>query len=327
MATAGAPGNRDATGRLWVVSPVFLDVDAYLVLRARLLQILSAHVPELPPARFVVIDDSGGLDEEMARLRTFEDVTILTPPFNVGHQRALVFGLRSLGARMADADWVVTLDADGEDRPEDLPRLLAPLLEHTDDTRKVVLAWRTRRRESWTFKVMYFFFKILFRTLTGALIQTGNYAAYRGWLVRHVLLHPHFDLCYSSSFLSLNLRVVYVPCERGARYAGESRMSYVKLIMHGVRMMMPFLDRVAIRALVTFGVLGAVTVAVAGLLALARIWHPGTAPGWSLYALFLLLIALALFAGNFVILFAIFAQSQGSSLRGLRTRGEAGGDD
>ena len=51
-------------------------------------------------------------------------VTVLQPPFNLGHQRALVYALRKALPQIADEDAVVTLDADGEDRPEDLPRLL-----------------------------------------------------------------------------------------------------------------------------------------------------------------------------------------------------------
>ena len=319
---AGARLGADtATERLWVVSPVLLDVDSYLQLRERILAEV-AKVAGLAPPTFVVVDDSGGLDDQIARLERLPDVRVVTPPFNVGHQRALVLGLRSLAGEIAETDFVVTLDADGEDRPEDFPRMLKPLLAQPSNTRMVVLARRTRRRESQTFRLMYFFFKILFRTLTGILIQTGNYAAYRGWLVRYVLLHPHFDLCYSSSFLSLNLVLTYVPCERGERYAGQSRMNTVKLIRHGMRMMMPFLDSVAIRALVAFVVVGGATAAMAAALVVARLRSPTAFPEWSLNGLLLVLMALALFAGNFVILFAIFAQSQGSSLRGLRARVE-----
>jgi len=43
--------------------------------------------------------------------------------------------------------------------------------------------------------------------------------------------------------------VAYVPCERGRRYQGESKMTYGKLAMHGLRMLMPFTDKIAIRAL------------------------------------------------------------------------------
>jgi hypothetical protein len=309
---------QPVVGRLWLVSPVLYDVDAYLMLRTRIRETLGTHGPAFTRTTFVAVDDSGGLDDAVTRLRALEDVVIVTPPFNVGHQAALVFGLRSLAPRVDATDFVVTLDADGEDRPEDLHRLLEPLVEDIHDTRAVVLAKRTKRHESAVFKLMYFLFKILFRTLTGSLIETGNYAAYRGWLVKQVLLHPRFDLCYSSTFHSLNMRIRLVPCERGARYAGRSRMGYVKLIMHGVRMMMPFLDRVAIRALVSFGLLGGATLVGAVVLAVSRWVVPTVLPGWTSFGVFLLFIALALFAGNFVILFAIFAQAQGASLRGLR---------
>src|SRR5256885_4629244 len=78
---------------------------------------------------------------------------------------------------------------------------------------------------------MYSVFKLVFSLLTGASIRTGNFAAYRGWLARNVLFHPHFDNCYSSSLISLNVAVQLVPCERGTRYAGQSRMSFLKLVM------------------------------------------------------------------------------------------------
>ena len=53
--------------------------------------------------RFVVVDDSAGTDHEVAQLAAHPDVTVLTPPFGLGHQRAIVYGLRydrpDVGAR------------------------------------------------------------------------------------------------------------------------------------------------------------------------------------------------------------------------------------
>jgi hypothetical protein len=94
-------------------------------------------------------------------------------------------------------------------------------------------------------------------------------------------------------------------------------MSYVKLIRHGLRMMMPFLDSVATRALVAFGSLGLLTLGLSVAIVAARAFDHAAFPAWSLYGLLLVLIALVLFAGNLVVLFAIYAQSQGSSLRSL----------
>ncbi|MCM2280115.1 MAG: glycosyltransferase [Oligoflexia bacterium] len=312
---------------VWFFSPVYLDVESFLILRQRILERPLALRGATP--RFVIIDDTAGLDEQIRELAAFGDVRVLVPPFNLGHQRAIVYGLRTLADEIAEEDLIVTLDADGEDRPEDLPRLLAALeAPGARGLRQIVLAQRTKRRESPTFKVMYFFFKLFFRFLTGTVIRTGNFAAFRGWAARNVLFHPHFDLCYSSSWLSLNLPVTPVPCERGRRYAGRSRMNLVRLITHGIRMLMPFLDRIAIRALIGFSVtLGGATALALGLLARNLVAGQPLAEalsgrlGWALLTCGgLSFLAL----GNFVILFTLFSQSQGFSLRALDQRRERG---
>lgn len=110
---------------------------------------------------------------------------------------------------------MVTLDADGEDRPSDLPRLLEPLLQDPSNTRTVALALRTKRRGSVSFKILYLTFRILFRSLTGIVVRSNNYVAFRGWMAYRLLFHPHFDLSCSSTFISLNLQIDYVPAERG----------------------------------------------------------------------------------------------------------------
>lgn len=303
--------------KLWLVSPVYLDVESFLMLRDQIFAVL----PELPGGPFtevklVAVDDSGGLDPEIDRLRRLADVTVIEPPFNLGHQRALVFALRSLADQIADHDYVVTLDADGQDRPADLPRLLAPLLHQPADWRRVALALRTQRQESMPFKVLYFFYRILFRTLVGIVVRTGNFAAYRGWVARRLLFHPHFDLCYSSCFISLNLALDFVPAARGARLAGRSRMSYSRLLMHGVRMLLPFTDRIAVRALVGFAVVFGL--GVLGLVAsLGSRLAGATLPGWVAVASLLAVILSFVAVGNLSILFTAFAQSRGTSLKNL----------
>lgn len=236
--------------RLWIVAPVYLDSRCALELRQRIDAVLSDAPRFSGLDRILVfVDDSGGTDPGIERLES-AGCRVITPPFNLGHQRALVFGLRSLAREVDDRDLVVTMDSDGEDRPEDLPRLLSALIDAAPGRRGIVLARRTSRTVSLTFRILYFFFARLFRVLTGTLVRSGNFAVFRGWLVRHVLFHPHFDLCYSSSLLSLNLEVRFEACARGQRYAGESRMNYMRLISHGISMFMPFLDRIAVRMLV-----------------------------------------------------------------------------
>jgi polyisoprenyl-phosphate glycosyltransferase len=277
------------------------------------------------PVRFVVIDDTAGQDPEIATLRDLGDVSVFQPPFNLGHQRALVYALRKALPQIEDDDAVVTLDADGEDRPEDLPRLLAQLSSSLKSQRKVVLALRTKRRESIAFKVFYRLFRLLFRSLTGATVRSGNFAAMPGSIAKRALLHPTFDLSYSSAILALDLPVEYVPCERGERYEGRSKMTYGRLAMHGLRMLMPFTDRIAIRALATFvffGILGAV---LAVIVVCLKLFTSSSIPGWTSYIALGALIVSLVALGNFVSLFVLFSQTRAVSLANIEEFDEAGG--
>ena len=187
------------TQTLWLVSPVYFDVPALELLRQRLLEAV-ATVKELAGAemRLVVIDDSAGRDPEVTALSELKGVHVVTPPFNLGHQRALVYGLRRIATAIDERDIVVTLDADGEDRPEDLPRLVAPVLDSEPSQLRVSLALRTHRTEALLYKLYYLCFRALFRVLTGTTVRTGTYVAYRGRVARRTLRHPYFDVCYSS---------------------------------------------------------------------------------------------------------------------------------
>jgi hypothetical protein len=299
--------------RLWVVAPSYDDVDAFELLRERIRAAVDASGVAVASVEFVLVDDTGGLDPKARRLGALDDVTVLDPPFNLGHQRALVFGVRTIAPALDEHDIVVTLDADGEDKPEDLPRLLAALTID-DDLRRIVLARRTRRRETLLFRLLYLVYRGCFRALTGVVVRTGNYAAYRGWTATHVLRHPSFDLCYSSTFLSLNLPVEHVHCERGSRYAGHSRMSYGRLVQHGLAMLMPFTDRIAVRALLAFAAAMALSVVLAVAVTCVKLFTDRAIPGWATSTLLLLIVLSFVALGNFVVLFTVFAQTRGMSL-------------
>ena len=311
-------GSADSKQRLWIVTPSYGDVVSFRLLRDRVHEIVKSS-PELADfcVHFVLVDDTGGFDPEIPALHALDDVRIITPPFNVGHQRAIVCGLRTVLPDIGDLDLVVTMDADGEDRPEDLPRLVAPLADSPCDRKRLCVARRTKRHESARFRLMYFFFRILFGVLTGTTVRSGNYAAYRGWLARRMLLHPYFDLCYSSTLVSLDMEVTPVPCARGRRYAGQSRMNLLRLFMHGIRMLMPFTDRIAVRALLTFTATFGIGIILSLVVVCIRAFTTSAVPGWATATLLGVLILSFLALGNFVVLFVVFSHSRGISLAGL----------
>lgn len=291
---------------LHIFIPLYFDTKSFLLLRER----VHIHLPKDYDVRFHVLDDSAGRDKEVRKLASLPDVIVQQMPYNLGHQRALVYGLRSFLTKHKSKSLILTMDGDGQDRPEDFPALLKSFEENAANE-PVVFARRTARKESLTFKLFYIAYKRIFKLLTGTLIQTGNYILFPSSIGEKLLFHPYFDLSFASSFVALASDPQFVPCPRGARYEGESKMNFLKLALHGVRMLMPFMDRIAIRG--AFASAFFVLLSLIFSLSLIVVHFAGIrelAPwvlGGTIFALVMALLSIC----NFIILITIFFSVQG----------------
>jgi hypothetical protein len=299
------------------VSPVYYDVDRFRELRRRAERELAA-LGRLSVIRFVMIDDTAGEDPAVGSMELGDNTIVITPPYNLGHQGAIVFALRELSNDLLPDDVIITMDSDGEDRPEDLPLLLASLLD-SDDTHVVAIARRTKRKERPAFKMFYAMFRMVFRLATGTVIRSGNFAAVRGALITRTIDHPSFDQCYSASLISLPFRRQYVPLARGDRYGGRSHMSYLRLITHGIHMFMPFLEAIAVRLLIGSSVGFVLALVALGLLVGLRYLTVIQIAPWVLYVTFFAIPATVIGLLICLILFAASAQFRAQSVRVLRT--------
>ncbi|MFM9043585.1 MAG: glycosyltransferase, partial [bacterium] len=154
---------------LWIVCPVFHDIPSWMLLRQRLDRLLDSDPSFRGLKRnYVVFDDSGGSDPEVERISTSTEVMVVTPARNLGNQRAIVAAVREVVGDVGDHDLIVTMDADGEDAPEDVLRLLSELERPVSEPMRVVLAKRTgRRRGAMSMQLFYPGYRVLFRLLTG----------------------------------------------------------------------------------------------------------------------------------------------------------------
>jgi hypothetical protein len=108
-----------------------------------------------------------------------------------------------------------------------------------------------------------------------------------------------------------------VPCERGERYEGRSKMTFGRLGMHGLRMLMPFIDRIAIRALAVFVFFLVLGVLLALAVLGARLFTGSAVPAWAVFAALGSLIVSLVALGNFVTLFVLFSQTRAVSLANI----------
>ena len=143
---------------------------------------------------------------------------------------------------------VVVMDGDGEDRPEDVPRLL----EELDPSEAcVVFAERMRRMEGYSFRVGYRLFRALHRVLVGIDIKVGNFSAVSPGALSSLVVASDLWNHFAAAVVRSNLETRRVPLPRGRRLLGSSRMTPVSLVIHGLSAILVFSDVVPVRLLIT----------------------------------------------------------------------------
>jgi polyisoprenyl-phosphate glycosyltransferase len=260
----GVTGSESLTarGELVVLIPVYDDWTAVRLLLPLLDSELAGHGLR---ARVVLIDDASvePMPERLVddELDAIAEIRVLTLRRNLGHQRALAIGLSYVQERIP-CDAVVVMDADGEDKPEDVPRLLAELTAH--DGRTIVFAQRIRRSEGLVFTFLYRLYRLAHRVLTGIPVQVGNFSIVPYALLDRLVVVSDLWNHYAAAVFQSRLPFVMIPTARGRRLAGRSSMNLVSLVGHGLSAIAVFADRVGVRVLIASVFALCVTVLISG---------------------------------------------------------------
>jgi glycosyltransferase involved in cell wall biosynthesis len=254
-------------------------------------------------AKILLVDDGSINSWDSARFappfRTIESIDVLRLRRNLGHQRAIAVGLGYLERQLASSA-VIVMDADGEDTPDGVLRLLAAF--RSSGGRSAVFAERIRRSESWHFRFFYQLYRLSHLALTGIRVRVGNFSilpyAYLSTLVVHSELWNH----YAAAIFNSRLQFSLVPVPRGTRIDGKSQMNFVALVAHGLSAISVFGDRVGVRMLIAS--LSGCALALAGIavVLLLRMFTNLAIPGWATYAvgtLVIILIQLVAIAASF----------------------------
>lgn len=239
--------------------------------------------------RLIAVDD-GSSDAAASfppidGLRRVETFRLLT---NLGHQRAIATGLAELSAD-PDFDAVIVMDADGEDRPADLPKLLELHRKHPES---VILANRSKRSEGPLFRALYFVYKALFWIATGVHIRHGNFSLVPRSALGSILASSSVWNHFAGSILRSRLPKIELDLPRGRRYSGESKMSLVSLVIHGLSAVSVYADVVMVRIVVVSLLIALLSLLCLGAVVAVRYATDLAIPGWATNAGGLALIVL-----------------------------------
>lgn len=282
------PETRSAPLRLVILMPVFEDFEAASLVCQALDREL-ARVESLDVSVMLLDDGSpSGLAGWTAFApATLARIDVLHLRRNLGHQRAIAVGLCHVAAAGV-CDAVLVMDADGEDRPVDVPRLLAELRSTPN---MMIFAERRKRLEGSVFKLGYWAYRTLHRILTGIPVRVGNFSLIPAGVLPRLTCMSELWNHYAGAALRSRGPQRRIALDRGSRVHGSSRMGgLIPLVTHGIAGIATFHDVVATRILVAS--VGLMSFLGAGMLAVlaVRFCTNLAVPGWATYTLGLLLI-------------------------------------
>jgi len=300
---------------LSVVIPIFNEEENIPVLWERLSKVL--HENFIGPDRDweVVFTDDGSRDRSLEMLQGIaaQEPRVAVVEFNRNYgQHSAIFGAFSIVAGQV----IVTLDADLQNPPEEIPKLVAKIDEGFD----VVGGWRQGRMNN----------DSLFRTMPSKIVNavtrktTGVKLNDYGCMLRayrREIVDAMLQCKERSSFIpalanSFAKRITEVPVAHAERAAGESKYGIWKLI----NLQFDLLTSFSLLPLQMLSVLG-IVIAVFGFLlfiglVVYRFLHPeGTAQG-----VFTLFAILFFFVGAQFVAFGLLGEYIGRIYQEVRDR-------
>lgn len=173
-----------ADNAIWlsVVVPLLNEAESLPDLYVALDDTLSRHAEG---CELIFVDD-GSSDDSFQVLqglrRKDERVKIIQLRGNQGKATALAVGFRE-----AQGEVIITLDADLQDDPKEIPKFLAKLEEGYD----LVSGWKVRRQDPWTRRLLSAIFNRVTALITGLRIHDFNcgFKAYRRAVIGELRLH------------------------------------------------------------------------------------------------------------------------------------------
>ncbi len=194
----------------------------------------------------IVINDASSqqIIDTYPNIENINSIEIVNMKENRGHTRCIASGLKYIFEKK-EFDYVIPMDGDGEDRPEEIKNFIQ-LSEQSGD--KSLVGERVKRSEGVIFKVCYQFHKFLTLAFTGQSIKFGNFTCLSKSTVKKMLNEKATWNSFSGSLKKIEKDLISTSSIRGRRYFGPSQMSFFKLLKHSLSIISVFRKTVLIRS-------------------------------------------------------------------------------
>ena len=229
--------------KIKILIPIYNDWQSVV----ELIKDINSQVSTLSNEFSIIIINDASIENRLEfspDLNNLSSVQIINMKENKGHARCIASGLKYIYEKK-EFDYVIPMDGDGEDRPEEIKNFIE-LTDQSDD--KSIVGERIKRSESLFFKICYLFHKFLTLVFTGQSIRFGNFTCLSKITVEKMINEKATWNSFSGSLKKVEKDLSSIPSIRGTRYFGPSKMSFFNLLKHSLSIISVFRKTVLIRS-------------------------------------------------------------------------------
>ena len=226
-----------------ILIPIYNDRESLKIL----VENINSQIKDLShEISLVVINDASSqqIIDTYPNIENINSIEIINMKENRGHARCIASGLKFIYEKK-DFDFVIPMDGDGEDRPEEIKNFIK-LSEQSGE--KSITGERVKRSEGLFFQLCYKFHKFLTLAFTGQSIKFGNFTCLSKSTVKKMLEEKATWNSFSGSLKKIEKDLISIPSIRGKRYFGPSQMSFFNLLKHSLSIISVFRKTVLIRS-------------------------------------------------------------------------------
>ena len=231
--------------KIKILIPIYNDWQSVF----KLLENIDSETKGLEDEASVIIVNDASTEQKPEiniNLNNIKSVQVINMKENRGHARCNAAGLKYISEK-EDFDYVIPMDGDGEDRPEEIKLLIKKAKEYPNT---VITANRVKRSEGFIFKSCYLIHKYLTYIFTGQSIKFGNYTCLPKFAADKMSKEAATWSSFSGSLSKIAKERKSVPSIRGPRYFGPSKMSFFNLLKHSLSIIAVFKNTVLIRSII-----------------------------------------------------------------------------
>jgi len=262
---------------LSVVTPAYKCVECIAELHRRLTDALATLTPNY---EIIIVDDGSPandwaiITEICAKDRHVRGVKLSR---NYGQHYAITAGLDH-----ARGDWVVVMDCDLQDQPEEIPKLYRKAMEGFD----IVLARRHERVDSFHRRFVSNFFTLIYNYLGDIKVDNtiANFSIASRAVIESVCKFRECNRSFPMFLNEVGFRRATVDVEHAARFAGKSSYNFAKLMDFAIQCIVARSNK-PLRLSIRFGFLLSFLSVIFGAVVLVRYFvHSVAVEGWTTLA-------------------------------------------